>query len=302
MKNILLSLLIFSGLFVSGCQVVQPPASQKLTVLAIEPFLADITANVAGDRVEVQSLIPSGVDPHSFELTPQDVAKLEKADVLVLNGGGLEQFLEPVLSQKTATQLVIIASKGLTSRPVNSSDALAENGDPHYWLNPVNVKQYVENIRVGLTFIDPNGAVAYAENARKYNQKLDELDSWIAQEVRQVPPERRLLVTNHESFGYYADQYGFTVVGAVLSSVSSGSSPSAREMSALIEQIKQAGAPAIFLEMDANPELADQIAAESNAKVITNLYTHSLSPADGPAATYLDMMRYNTTLIVEALR
>jgi ABC-type Zn uptake system ZnuABC Zn-binding protein ZnuA len=102
MKNILLSLLIFSGLFVSGCQVVQPPASQKLTVLAIEPFLADITANVAGDRVEVQSLIPSGVDPHSFELTPQDVAKLEKADVLVLNGGGLEQFLEPVLSQKTA--------------------------------------------------------------------------------------------------------------------------------------------------------------------------------------------------------
>lgn len=302
MKNILLSLLIFSGLFVSGCQVVQLSASQKLTVLAIEPFLADITANVAGDRVEVQSLIPSGVDPHSFELTPQDVAKLEKADVLVLNGGGLEQFLEPVLSQKTATQLVIVASKGLTSRPVNSSDALAENGDPHYWLNPVNVKQYVENIRVGLTFIDPNGAVAYAENARKYNQKLDELDSWIAQEVRQVPPERRLLVTNHESFGYYADQYGFTVVGAILSSVSSGSSPSAREMSALIEQIKQAGAPAIFLEMDANPELADQIAAESNAKVITNLYTHSLSPADGPAATYLDMMRYNTTLIVEALR
>jgi len=302
MKNILLSLLIFSGLFVSGCQVVQLSASQKLTVLAIEPFLADITANVAGDRVEVQSLIPSGVDPHSFELTPQDVAKLEKADVLVLNGGGLEQFLEPVLSQKTATQLVIVASKGLTSRPVNSSDALAENGDPHYWLNPVNVKQYVENIRAGLTFIDPNGAVAYAENARKYNQKLDELDSWIAQEVRQVPPERRLLVTNHESFGYYADQYGFTVVGAVLSSVSSGSSPSAREMSALIEQIKQAGAPAIFLEMDANPELADQIAAESNAKVITNLYTHSLSPADGPAATYLDMMRYNTTLIVEALR
>jgi len=154
---------------------------------------------------------------------------------------------------KTASQLVIVASKGLTSRPVNSSDALAENGDPHYWLNPVNVKQYVENIRdEDVHSFEPNGAVDYAENARKYSQKLAELDSWIAQEVRQVPPERRLLVTNHESFGYYADQYGFTVVGAVLSSVSSGSSPSAREMSALIEQIKQAGAPAIFLEMDAN--------------------------------------------------
>ena len=302
MKNILLSLLIFVGFCVSGCQVAQPPTSQKQTVLAIEPFLADITANVAGDRVEVQSLIPSGVDPHSFELTPQDVAKLEKADVLVLNGGGLEQFLEPVLSQKASTQLVIIASEGLTSRPVDSSDDHGEDGDPHFWLNPVNVKQYVENIRAGLTSVDPDGADAYAENARTYSQKLDELDTWIAQEVKQVPPERRLLVTNHESFGYYADQYGFKVVGAVLSSVSTGSSPSAREMSALIEQIRQTGAPAIFLEMDANPELAEQIAAESNAKVITNLYTHSLSPADGPAATYLEMMRYNTTLIVEALR
>jgi len=150
--------------------------------------------------------------------------------------------------------------------------------------------------------VDPDGAGTYAENALTYNQKLDELDSWIMHEVSQIPPERRLLVTNHESFGYFADQYGFTVVGAILPSVSTGSSPSAVEMSALIEQIKLTGAPAIFLELDANPDLAEQIAGETNAKVITDLYTHSLSPADVPASTYLDMMHYNTTMIVEALK
>jgi len=175
-------------------------------------------------------------------------------------------------------------------------------GDPHFWLDPNYVIHYVENIRDGLSQADPAGATLYAQNADAYIAQLQELDRWIREQVAQVPPERRLLVTDHESLGYFADRYGFRVVGTILPGVSTGVSPSAQQLAQLVELIRATGAPAIFLGTGSNPQLAEQIARETGVRVISGLYTHSPSPADGPAPTYLDMMRYNTTAIVEALR
>jgi ABC-type Zn uptake system ZnuABC Zn-binding protein ZnuA len=304
MKRYLFSILL---ILLASCVVASPTpsATPSLTptqtpglprVLAIESFLADIAQNVAGDRLTVETLLPLGVDPHAYQPTPRDVAKVADSDILIVNGAGIESYLDSLLANAGGQRLVITASAGLTPRP----DPQGEHpeGDPHFWLDPNNVIAYVENIRNDLSQVDPDGASVYAANAAAYIEQLKALDQWITQQVATVQPARRLLVTNHESLGYFADRYGFTVVGAVIPSVSTDASPTAQQMAALIEQIKASGAPAIFLETGANPQLAQQIAAETGVKVVTDLYTHSLSAPDGPAPTYIDMMKYNVSQIV----
>jgi ABC-type Zn uptake system ZnuABC Zn-binding protein ZnuA len=160
----------------------------------------------------------------------------------------------------------------------------------------------VENIRDGLIQADPAGKDIYTRNASAYIAQLNDLDAWITAEVAQIPVEQRLLVTNHESLGYFADRYGFRVIGAIIPSVSTSASPSAKQLAALIDKIKASKAPAIFLETGSNPQLAQQIAHETGVKVVSDLYTHSVSAPDGPAPTYIDLMRYNTQQIVEALK
>lgn len=301
-------LLMLTLLLLSACQPAALTPTGSPTILAIEPFLADLVKNMAGDRLAVDSLIPSGLDPHAFEPTPQDVVRLSSAKIIVLNGAGLEAWLEPLLKNLSGGQQVITASAGLTPRtpqpgeiPAGDQAAAAET-DPHFWLNPLNVIRYVENIRDGLIQADPAGKDTYSANAAAYIDQLKALDAEIQAQVEQIPPARRLLVTNHESFGYFADRYGFKIIGAIIPSVTTGASPSARELAALVDAIRASAAPAIFLETGSNPDLADQIAAETGVKVVTDLYTHSFSAPDGPAATYLDMMRYNTSQIVDALK
>lgn len=299
----------------TGCGVTPAPTEGDdegpPAVLAMESYLADIVGNVAGERATVSALIPTGVDPHAFEPSPSDVARASDADIIVFSGAGLEGFAEQLLDNARPEQVVIDASEGLVSRTVPESEAElleeedddhALEGDPHFWLDPISVIHYVERVRDGLSEADPEGEAVYAANAAAYIEELRQLDVWIREQVEQVPSERRLLVTNHESFGYYADRYGFTVIGTVVPGVTSGATPSARELAQLVDRIRETGAPAIFLETGANPRLAEQVARETGVQVVSGLYTHSPSEPDGPAPTYIEMMKYNTTAIVEALR
>ncbi len=175
-------------------------------------------------------------------------------------------------------------------------------GDPHFWLDPNLVVKYVENIRDALSAADAEGAPVYAANAMAYIAQLKQLDAWIAEQVAQLPPEARKLVTNHESFGYFADRYGFQVIGTVVPNVSPMAQPSAQQLARLADRVKEAGVRAIFLETGADQRLAQQLAQETGIRVVTELYSHSITTADGPAPTYIDMMRYNTQAIVNALR
>lgn len=282
-------------------------AARPLRVLAAEGFLADIARNVVGDRAQVETLVPLGADPHTFEPTPQDVARIAESTVLVINGGGLEAWIEETLENAGGSRTVIEAAAGLPSREAHEeeggeSEEHHHEGDPHFWLDPNHVIHYVENIRDGLIRADPEGRDIYERNAAAYIAQLQELDRWISAQVEQIPPERRMLVTNHESFGYFADRYGFRVIGAIVPSVSTDASPSAQELAALVERIRESGAPAIFLEAGVSPKLAEQIAQETGARVVTGLYTHSPSGPAGPAPTYIEMIRYNTRAIVEALK
>jgi len=279
-----------------------PSASSRpqtdIVILTSTTFLTDITRNVAADRVTVESLLPAGADPHSYQPVPADVAKIEQSKLLIINGAEYEHFLESLLENAGEGRETIEASAGLRLR----TDAESEQGvDPHLWLDPNNVIAYVENIREGLTHFDTDGAAIYKSNADAYIMQLKDLDVWINEQVAQIPSERRLLVTNHEALGYFAERYGFKVVGTVIESFSSDASPSAQQMAALVDQIKSSGAPAIFLDASDNPALARQIADETSVAVITDLHLESLS--DGPpAATYIDMMKHNVTQIMSALR
>jgi ABC-type Zn uptake system ZnuABC Zn-binding protein ZnuA len=267
-------------------------------ILTSTTLLADLTRNIAGERLTVDSLLPVGTDPHSYQPVPQDAAKISKSQVLIINGADYEHFLETLLENAGGERQVIEASAGLKLR----KEREGKHGvDPHLWLDPNNVVVYVENIRAGLTHFDPDGSAIYQSNADAYVAQLQELDKWINEQVAQIPLERRLLVTNHEALGYFAERYGFKVVGTVIESFSSDASPSARQMAALVDQIKSSGAPAIFLDASDSPALAQQIAAETGVTVVTDLHLESLT--DGaPAATYIDMMRHNVTQIVIALR
>jgi ABC-type Zn uptake system ZnuABC Zn-binding protein ZnuA len=260
-------------------------------VLVVESFLADIAQNVAGERFEVEVLIPSGSDPHTFQPTPRDVTKIANSQVLIANGAGLEEWLQEILDNAGGERLVIEAAEGLSGN-------LSRPGDPHFWLDPNNVIHYAEEIRDGYILADPAGEAVFIQNTTDYILRLEELDSWIAGQVEQIPSERRMLVTNHESFGYFADRYGFIIIGTIIPNVSTGSSPSAQQLVELIEAIIATSTAAIFLESGTNPEMAEQVAREAGVKVIKDLLTHSVSPPGG----YIDMMKYNTLAIVEALK
>lgn len=303
MKKIVTSWLGAWMLLLAACAPTPPPA-RTLRVLAAETFLADLAQNVAGNRLRVDALVPVGVDPHSFEPTPADVRRVADSTVLIVNGAGLETFLQRLLANAGGKRLLIQAAQGLTSRQPSAGEPVdADNSiDPHFWLDPNNAVQYVENIRAGLTQADPDGAASYAANAQAYVAKLQELDPWIVAQTQAVPAERRLLVTNHETLGYFADRYGFKIIGAIIPSVSADAAPAAQQLAKLIDQIKATRAPAIFLETGANPELANQVARETGVKVVTGLFTHALSDAGGPAPTYLDMLKYDVRVIVAALK
>lgn len=296
--NSIFGLIILSALFLTSCGSASPSSDRRPVVLTSTTFLADIARNIAGDRLTVESLLPIGVDPHAYQPTPQDAAKVADSKLLIVNGMGYEQFIAPLLENAGGERKVIEASAGISPR----EDAGGEQGvDPHMWLDPNLVIRYVENIRDGLTKFDPEGEAVYRSNAEAYIAQLKELDTWIVEQISQIPAERKLLITNHESLGYFAERYGFTIAGAVIESFSSGASPSAGQMADLIAQIKASGAPAIFLDASDKEALARQIAAETNVRVVTDLHLESLT--DGaPAATYIDMMKHNVTRIVEALK
>lgn len=283
-------------LVLTGCGTTASDSGTSAPViLTSTTILADIARNIAGDRVKIDSLLPIGTDPHSYQPTPQDVAKLAKSKLLIINGADYEQFLQPLLENAGGERTILEASAGI--RPREEAGSI----DPHLWLDPNNVIRYVENIRDGLIQFDPAGEAVYTSNADNYLWQLGELNTWIVDQVSQIPTDRRLLVTNHEALGYFAERYDFTIIGTVIESFSSDASPSAQQMAGLIDLIKASGAPAIFLDAGDNMSLAQQIADETGVRVVTDLHLESLT--DGaPAATYIDLMKHNVTQIVNALK
>lgn len=293
-------------MLLAGCGSGSSQASNgSLKAVATTSFLRDVAQNVAGDRFTVGELIPIGADPHEWQPAPSDLETVVKSDLLIVNGGELEGNLLTDVKNAGGNARIVVASTGLASRaprPGEPGYGQAKVTDPHWWLDPIDVERYVANVRDAFAAADPPHAEACRANAAAYDAKLRALDAWIRTEVVNIPEANRVLVMNHLSHGYFADRYGFRVAGAVIPSVSTGETVSAKQMADLVKTIEAEHVKAIFVELEENPGLADQIAAEAHVKVVTDLLDHSLTTADGPAPTYLAMMRYDTDVIVKGLR
>ena len=283
---------------------------EKLRVVATTSLVADAVQNVGGDLIDLTMLMSPGADPHTFEPTPRDAAAVADAHVVFVNGVGLEVFLEPLLESAGEDATVVPVSYGIELREFVGGQAREhqEDGsyhhsgaDPHTWFDPNNVIVWTHNIALVLSTLDPGNAEAYAANARMYEAELQALNAWIREQLAQVPEENRKLVTDHTGFTYFAHQYGFEQIGAVFPGYSTLAEPSAQDLAALEDVIREFDVKAVFVGMTINPDLVQRVADDTGAQLVF-LYTGSLSEPGGPADDYLSFMRYNASAIAEVLR
>jgi ABC-type Zn uptake system ZnuABC Zn-binding protein ZnuA len=299
----LLSVLLFAG-----CST--PPvetSGSRVKVAATTTIVGDVVSEIGGDFIDLEILLPTGSDPHSFQPAPKDLVTVAEAKLVFANGAGLEEFLEPLIQNAGGSAQVVEVSEGinlLEAQDVHDEDENEEEhstGDPHTWFDPANVESWTIQIEKALSSVDPEHAAAYAANAQAYRERLQELDAWIEQQADSIPQEKRKLFTDHASFTYFANRYGFDQVGAVIPAYSTLAEPSAKDLALIESAMKEFGVKTIFTSEAANRALLERVAQDTGARLVY-LYNGSLSEANGPAATYLELMRYNVQALVEALR
>ena len=271
--------------------------SLRLPVVATFSILADFARNVGGDRVEVAALVGPNGDAHVYQPAPGDARTVAAAQALVVNGLGLEGWLDRLLQASGSKARRIVASTGVA--PLGGVGEAAGKPDPHAWQSVANAKLYVANIRDGLVDADPDGAAVYGGQAAAYLSRLDALESEVVAAIAAIPARRRILVTTHDAFGYFGQAYGVTFLAP--EGVSTESEASAKDVAAIIRQVRRDHVPAVFLENIADPRMMQRIAKETGAKIGATLYSDALSAPDGPAATYIDMMRSNVRALVAGL-
>ena len=298
-KETLLAFLILI-LSLSACAPAPAPVSDRIPVVATTSILADVVSRVGGDLVSVTALVPPGANEHAYQPSPRDIAAVSDAALVFEVGLGLEEFMATIITNAGTQVEPVTVSEGITTREFTGGGDEHFSADPHVWMDPANVIIWTRNIAAALSAYDPAHRDAYDANSAAYITELEALDTWISQQVAKIPPENRRIVTDHMLFGYFAEKYGFTVVGAIIPSYSSGAQPSARELADLEQSIRQFDVKVILVGNTVNPSLASQIADDTGIRLV-QFYTGSLSEPDGPAATYLDYMRYNVSTIVDAL-
>lgn len=304
-------------------------SAENLKVVASFSIIADLAKNVGGDRVDITTLVGPNGDAHVYEPKPADAAAVAAADVVLVNGLQLEGFLQRLVEASGTKAPIVELSKGgevlkIADEPHpheeddDDDQAAGEAGhaeggqhaheeghhhhgeyDPHAWQSVRNAEVYVRNIADAFCAADAAGCDGYKANADAYGKKLEALDAEIRAAIAGIPADKRSIITSHDAFGYFEHDYGLAFLAP--EGVSTESEASAADVAALIRQIRDDKASAIFVENITNPRLIEQIAGETGLKVGGELYSDALSDADGPAATYIDMMRHNVATIKGAI-
>lgn len=275
-------------------------AQEKLPVVASFSILGDFVREIGGERVSVALLVGPDGDAHVYSPTPADAKTVAGAKLVVVNGLKFEGWLTRLIKSSGTKATVAAATAGITPLKMADDHGHGHGGeDPHAWQSVANARLYVGNVKDALVAADPAGKVAYEANAAAYLAKLDALEAEIKATVARIPADRRKAITSHDAFGYFAKAYGIEFIAP--QGVSTEAEASAKDVARIIRQIKAQKVPAVFLENITNPRLAEQIARESGAKIGGRLYSDALSAADGPAGTYIAMMKHNISQIEKAL-
>jgi ABC-type Zn uptake system ZnuABC Zn-binding protein ZnuA len=300
MKKILLSVVLLT--LATGCSSLRVWQTDNIRAVASTTFIADFLREIAGDRVEIQTIMREGANHHAFEASIRDAKIVGTADIIFVNGIDLEGlWLERLVTSTETAAPIVVTSDGASRRTLLHSDHIHEDGDPHIWHSTENAKIIVENIAQGMIELDPDNRSFYEANATAYQAQLDELAEEITEILAVIPPERRKLVTSHEAFGYFADQFGLEVVGTIVIATQT-QEPDRRQIEYIISRLVEFQVPAIFTETSINPRLAEQIALETGVALVPDLYSDSLGLPGSDGDTYIEMMLYNAGTIASGLR
>ena len=303
-KRIWFLILVFILIPVAGSA-----SSGKLPVIvASTTQIADFARQIAGDQAQVKSILAPGADPHTYNVTPNDVQIVLGADLCLENGLHLEGKSWMATLARDADKPLITVTNGI--RPLEIDEGGQSIVDPHAWFSPANAAVYVNNIVKGITGLDPDNRGLYQARAKLFLQQLRVLDAWIREQLNQIPTHRRILVTTHDAFNYFCREYKFNEKNDFLSiapvgwstgaEVGAGITPERRRK--VVASIKESGAPAIFVETSINPKQIREIAKETGVRIGGELYSDSMGPEGSAGETYIGMMRENTLLIVNALK
>ena len=262
----------------------------KIAVVTTISTLNSFVEGVGGDRVTVQSIVPIGASPETYQPTPQDIATLSQAQLLVENGAGLETWLAKMLTNVGSSSLkTVVCADGLPVKGLN----------PHLWMDPVLAKQYVLKIRDGLIAVDPTHASDYTRNADTYNTRLDYLRKKIQWEIDTIPRSQRYMIVFHNAWQYYNDRFGIKTLGIV--EMNPGQEPNPQQIAAIIDLAKQHGVHAVFSEPEYSPKILQSIAQGAGVKVVEDLYDDSVG-TNPDVANYTSMLQYDTGVIVRSLK
>lgn len=280
----------------------------KKVVVASTTQIADFAKQIAGDQLVVKSILAPGADPHTYNVTPNDVQIVLGADLCIENGLHLEGKSWMATLAKDAGKPLITATNGI--KPLSIDDGKQSIVDPHAWFSPRNAALYVNNIIKALVGLDPQNKDRYQARGKLYLQQLRVLDAWIREQFNLIPTSKRILVTTHDAFNYFCREYKLNENNDFLSiapvgwstgaEVGAGITPERRRK--VVESIKDSGAPAIFVETTINPKQIREIAKETGVKIGGELYSDSMGPEGSAGETYIGMMRENTLLIVITLK
>ena len=297
-----LLLLAWLGALLAGCAGESPsPSDGRLQVVATTTQVGEAAREVGGDDIALTVLLKPGAEAHDFEITTTAAAAIERSDLILESGAGLETWLEGALATIGGEDRLRDMSEGIALRSPDDPD-WADEIDPHYWLSATNASRMVENVQAALSAARPDLADAFTERASAYLARLEAADVEIRRLMAEVPEDRRGIVTNHDALGYFLAEYGLRFVGSIFPSLDVSAEPNPSQLADLAETIRREGVTAIFSESAVNPKLARAIGDETGVRVVDEpLYTDSLGPPASGADTLDGMLLHNAQVIHDAL-
>ena len=316
-RGVLLASGLALGVWLTGCttaEVISPEASSdeaemaaagqteaetegKKKVLTTFTVLADMAQNVAGDKLDVQSITRIGAEIHGYEPTPSDIVKAQEADLILYNGMNLERWFEPFLGNVEDVPSALL-TEGIEPIPI-ADGPYTDKPNPHAWMSPRNALIYVENIRKAFVELDPENAEYYNANAAAYSEKLRAIDAQLASDLEQVPANQRFLVSCEGAFSYLARDYGLEEI--YIWPINAERQFTPKQVQTVIEKVETNDVPTIFCESTVSDEGQKQVAQTTGSRFGGNLYVDSLSTDAGPVPTYLDLLEYDARVISNGL-